>query len=351
MTKPFFSFIFLLCGASMCLAQQPEKIEKNHYEFAPGEKVIFEDNFSTDKPGAFPSKWHIGGCNNFNEPDYYNKTFWKIEKDGDEHLLVISATKRPIGPIIRSQNYLPDSFTVEFDFTLNGHDACAELYFKPKGSSDTCNEITFHLPIIGKIFFSSPAALPPMIEAAFTYPLNNRSWHHFALAYNKRAVDVYLNKYRILSIPDCKFSAESVSLGCIAQVKYKHFKITTGKDDNTFARLLTGRKFVTHAINFEVNSSTIKPESMPFIVQLAQFLKTNPTMKLEIDGHTDSDGNAVTNRKLSNERADEVKRQLVSAGIDSKRLTTKGFGASKPLATNTTAEGKASNRRVEFIRK
>lgn len=351
MTKPFPCFIFLLCSTSICFAQQPGKTEKNNYEFAPGEKVIFEDNFSRDKVGAFPSKWYIAGCNNFNEPDYYNKTFWKTEQEGNEHLLAISATKRPVKPIIKSQNYLPDSFTVEFDFTLDGPDACAELYFTAKESPDSCTEISFHLPIIGKVFFSSPSSLPPMIEAAFPYPLNNRSWHHFALAYNKRSIDVYLNKYHILSIPDCKFSAQSVSLGCIAQVKYKHFRLTTGKENNTFATLLTGKKFVTHAINFEVNRSTVKPESIPFIKQLVRFLEANPAMKLEIDGHTDSDGNAAANRKLSKDRADEIKRHLVTAGIDSKRLSTKGFGASRPLATNATPEGKATNRRVEFMSK
>jgi outer membrane protein OmpA-like peptidoglycan-associated protein len=99
-----------------------------------------------------------------------------------------------------------------------------------------------------------------------------------------------------------------------------------------------------------VNDMAIMPQSMPFVTQLAQFLKDNPTMKLEIDGHTDSDGGDVYNLNLSQARADEVKRQLVASGIPAKRLTTKGFGAAKPIKPNTTATGKAENRRVEFIK-
>jgi outer membrane protein OmpA-like peptidoglycan-associated protein len=149
---------------------------------------------------------------------------------------------------------------------------------------------------------------------------------------------------------DCKFSPYAVALGCVAPVKFKHFRITTGEDNNPFEKILTEKKFITHAINFDAGKSTIKPESMALITQLAQFLDTNPTVKLEIDGHTDSDGDANTNLQLSQARADEVKKQLVAMGIDSNRLATKGFGASKPLQPNTTPEAKANNRRVEFIK-
>jgi len=73
-------------------------------------------------------------------------------------------------------------------------------------------------------------------------------------------------------------------------------------------------------------------------------------VKLEIDGHTDSDGDDGINMQLSFERAYEVKKQLVQMGINEERLTVKGLGASKPLQPNTTPEGKANNRRVEFIK-
>jgi outer membrane protein OmpA-like peptidoglycan-associated protein len=73
-------------------------------------------------------------------------------------------------------------------------------------------------------------------------------------------------------------------------------------------------------------------------------------VKLEIGGHTDSDGDAAKNVALSQSRADAVKKILVDQGIDAARLTTKGYGSTKPVDVNTTPEGKANNRRVEFTK-
>ncbi len=79
-------------------------------------------------------------------------------------------------------------------------------------------------------------------------------------------------------------------------------------------------------------------------------LKQNPDIKYEIDGHTDNTGNSKHNLELSQQRADAVMSQLVSMGIDSSRLTTKGYGDTEPISDNSTPEGKANNRRVEFIK-
>ena len=123
------------------------------------------------------------------------------------------------------------------------------------------------------------------------------------------------------------------------------------QEAKSFDRLLTDKKFVTHAILFDVNSYIIRTESLPFIADLARWLKENPSVKLEIDGYTDDDGTPETNLLLSRHRAEEIKAKLLAAGISKARLTTKGFGSSTPVSSNTTSEGKASNRRVEFIRK
>ena len=112
----------------------------------------------------------------------------------------------------------------------------------------------------------------------------------------------------------------------------------------------TEGKIVTHGINFDIDKATIKPESMGTLNMIVQVLKDNPDLKFEIDGHTDNSGTAQHNLTLSQQRADAVKTQLITMGVDASRLTTKGFGDTKPISDNNTLEGKANNRRVEFVK-
>lgn len=106
-----------------------------------------------------------------------------------------------------------------------------------------------------------------------------------------------------------------------------------------------------YGINFDVDSAVIRDESKPTLDKIVAMLKSDSAMKLTIEGHTDSTGSAEHNQVLSQQRAESVKSYLVASGISSGRLTAVGFGASKPVASNSTAMGKAQNRRVELVRK
>jgi len=113
-------------------------------------------------------------------------------------------------------------------------------------------------------------------------------------------------------------------------------------------KMKVGASVVLHNIFFEFNSSTLTPESYPELARVIKFMDSNPTIRVEIDGHTDNVGSAEYNLKLSEERAKSVARYLIKQGVDPSRIMYKGFGFSQPVATNETEEGRAQNRRVEF---
>lgn len=99
---------------------------------------------------------------------------------------------------------------------------------------------------------------------------------------------------------------------------------------------------------FETAKYNIKPESEVELEKVVQLLQENPTIKIQIEGHTDNVGNAADNQKLSDARAKSVVNYLIQKGIKPERLVAKGFGATKPIADNKTEEGRAQNRRTEL---
>jgi outer membrane protein OmpA-like peptidoglycan-associated protein len=103
-------------------------------------------------------------------------------------------------------------------------------------------------------------------------------------------------------------------------------------------------------INFDSGKATIKKESMPIVEQIIEMMKQAKDIKLSVEGHTDSDGSNESNQKLSEARTKAVVDAIVKGGIDAARLSSAGFGEEKPIADNSTAEGKAKNRRVELIK-
>ncbi len=111
-----------------------------------------------------------------------------------------------------------------------------------------------------------------------------------------------------------------------------------------------GVPIILEGITFDVNKSTIKPESEATLMKALKTLETYTDISVEIGGHTDSDGSAKSNQKLSEARAESVKAWLVNKGIDASRISTKGYGEDKPIADNKTKEGKQKNRRIEFTR-
>jgi outer membrane protein OmpA-like peptidoglycan-associated protein len=138
--------------------------------------------------------------------------------------------------------------------------------------------------------------------------------------------------------------------GAGVSVGYRSVRFAESTADFSDAITASGR-YVTHGILFDTDSDRLKPESAAAIQGIAKGLAADPNLKLLIEGHTDSAGSAAHNLDLSKRRAEAVKLVLVSQfKVDAARLTTAGLGATKPMGSNDTPQGRAQNRRVEFAK-
>ena len=364
--KKLIAFFVLFHSTWLCEAQRSDSI------FRPQEIILFSDDFSECRLGAFPQKWHVdcSSCDHLNfKSTSSNCTVAHWGDTSGIRLTPSNSRGDWIMPTMALTDYLPDSFTLEYDFMLETRNASCNLYFI---YCDNCLCEVFYLYNKGNYKFvlsfggyrgvqSDGEEKDKYVEGEqlIHQGRDSATWHHFALSYYKGLINGYVDGRHLMRVQASRLNPKKFQLNCNhgnGSVRYANVRLATGnyisqQKNEDFKRLLTEKKMVTHSILFDVNSAEIKPESLSFIQKFGLFLKSNPRLKLEIDGHTDNDGLDDFNMQLSQKRALQVKRQLMDLGVSGARLTTKGFGASRPIADNRTAEGKAENRRVEFISK
>ena len=318
-----------------------------NYDFMPGEKILFEDNFLTDADGEFATHWEL------------QKGQAVVNKIGDKAALLITEGNYGwVTPLMKQKKYLGNEWTIEFDHWKKNESYQIILFLQDENHNDK-----------GKIIIGSNEAQVEFLSADGensksmdgNYPENmkgdnnyDNKWHHIAIAYKNKQIKVYVDQVRVVVVPNSNLMPDGFALGGIGSpdgpLIFTNMRIAEGGGMNMLGKKFTDTKIVTHGINFDVNKAIIKPESMGTLNGIVQIMKDNPDIKFEVGGHTDSDGDDASNMKLSQSRADAVRNQLINMGIVASRLTAKGYGESKPIAENTTFEGKANNRRVEFVK-
>lgn len=318
------------------------------YDFIPGTEIIFEDDFTNEQNGEFPSRWDM------------TKGTIEIADWGGENVVWFKKTNSnapdAILPLLknRTEDYLPELFTIEMD-----------VYFhKDNKLNSTYNLFLYDMKNQTKIMKPSK---PVRIEySSITYDMIGDSypgqdklkpaegWRHIAISFNKRALKGYLDDVRVLNLPNLEINPTGIMISAhnvsgSAKPFIRNVRIAKGAVP-LYDKFLTDGKFITTGIKFDVNKATIKPESMGTINYVVQMMTDHSDLKFSVEGHTDSDGELAANQKLSEARARAVVEALKNAGIDAGRLSSKGHGETKPIAGNDSPEGKAQNRRVEFVK-
>ncbi|MEO8822424.1 MAG: OmpA family protein [Ginsengibacter sp.] len=326
---------------------KPTMNSYKNYDFVPGDKIIFEPDLSLEPDAELPARFTI------------KKGSAEIQTYEAEKILHLQPdASTAVEPLMNTEKYLPEQFTLEFDMMLENDEGNYFRYasdfnvgFAKMDNENFYNGGLYKFTIINNskcsISNSGPQNFPPELQKSFS----GNTWHHVAIYVRKNIGKAYIDAYRVCAVNTSPTGADKFYIKADRYgVKIKNMRLAEGGDDK-YNKIVTDGKFITHGILFDVNKSSIKPESMGALNEIAKLLKDHKDLNFEIDGHTDSDGNDDTNMKLSLSRSEAVKAKLVDMGIDDSRLTTKGFGESKPIDKNDNAEGKANNRRVEFVKK
>lgn len=321
---------------------QPD-LKATKIEFVPGERTVFFDDFSDAAEGEPPPHWKVRG------------DAMEIRAGGGvKQLTNIGHSNITSAPI----NF-PASFTFEVDLKFpfpSDEIGVADFNLETKAGKGAARIRISGYPGNGTIEYLAEDSKDRLDQKKvpgidFGQPVRVALWSQ------EGRFRVYINGERILDSSNTTVPPVSIIYvefnGAMAPAEVGIRRVRVAESAPDFATVIgaTG-KYVTHGINFDTDSDRLKPESAPVLRQVVAGLEKNPNLKLEIDGYTDSVGNAAHNLDLSKWRAEAVRNVLVAQfGVDAARLTSNGFGAAKPIASNDTADGRAQNRRVEFLRK
>lgn len=351
--------------------EEPTLKSYSKFDFIPGERILYTEDFAQDAIGELPMNWNASGKG---------------------EAVTIEGKSGKWLRLYQGNSYLPgnnkkfgENFTVEFDLIY---------FFQPKVSGYVLPNINFGLfssadedQTDNKFlrdhnnFNSLEVEIHPGSNAGSRLASYKKGLHtftsdrapingyfeqfnkvlHYSIQVQKQRFRMWINETKVFDIPRAINIGDTLNqvFFSLEGSNYKdeeiglyltNVKVATGVAD-TRHKLIEEGKFSTTGILFDFQSATIKPESFGVIKDIANVLKENEGVKIKVVGHTSNDGDDAANMELSKQRSAAVKEALVKEySIDAARIQTEGKGETQPIADNKTKEGKAQNRRVEFIK-
>jgi OmpA-OmpF porin, OOP family len=316
-------------GADKAESLKPGEGAWANYDFKPGERVLYADDFTGDEVGDFPKRM-----------EFKEGALEIVEWQDARYLRATSDSKF----YLTLPEVLPERFTMEFDYTIPAGEVWISfgnenkrIEFGGDGTTTVYNQDT-KITANGQVADNERGKL--------------RKGRVLA---DGKYVKVYVDDTRVLNVPNADLGrADKILFYTDADVKtpslFGNFRVAAGGKKLYDALAARGR-VATQGIYFDTGSDRIRPESTPTLKEIGAMLKDHPELKLTIEGHTDNVGSAASNQALSEKRAAAVRQFLIdSYQVDAARLEAKGLGQSKPAGSNDTPEGRQNNRRVELVK-
>jgi len=298
-----------------------------NYDFVPGSRTIFYEDFSGDDVGDFPRRFKLKDGN----LEVVNIKGQKTLRSAEGGVVFIVLPEK-----------LPDRFTVEAVYHSPTESNPMFLYTGGNDNKFGC-------------YFNSAFVHAEATSGTKT-GADPKGFVTCRFTVDTKYVRGYIDSVRTANAPGVT----------IARTDTLYVQLPGGAENDptllASIRIAEGGKKLydlisakgrasTQGILFDVGSDHIRGESTPTLVEIGDMLKSHPELKLTIEGHTDNAGSAADNQALSDKRAAAVKQYLVSKySIDAARLKSVGYGATKPVSPNTTSEGRQNNRRVELVK-
>ena len=338
-------------GHSAAEAAAPGTGAWANYDFVPGERVLFAEDFTADRVGDFPRRLeYVGGLMEV------------VEANGARYLRASAEGRFAVN----LPETLPTRFTIEFDATVPANWESI-LFFSGEGVRDLGSAPTgacCYVPTAAVFFSPSEVGLRRDGQTVASSrrigdllgagDLTGRLMR-IRLHVDGRYAKLYLNETRVANVPNLEFTrTDKLYFDLNAEedvpILIGNLSINAGGRALYDALLADGR-FATQGILFDTGSDRIRPESTPTLKEIGETMRAHPDLRLRIEGHTDNVGNAAFNQTLSEKRAAAVKAFLEKEyGVASDRLEAQGFGDTRPVVSNDTLEGRQGNRRVELVK-
>jgi OOP family OmpA-OmpF porin len=307
-----------------------------NFDFKPGDRVLFVEDFSRDEVGNFPARLELKQGN-----------AEVVEWQGRRFLSIPSATLIEIA----LPEALPERFTIELDYFpgyAKNYGYQPLILFAEESNPDSPRNP--HVKFADNAGIGGPQEFTTTISSAY-----RDSLYKVRVMADGQYAKVYINERRVANAPKANLARPNKLILNLhgwdkEPTLIGNIHIAAG-GKKLYDALAEKGRVATQGIYFDTGSDRLRPESSATLKEIGTMLKEHPELRLTIEGHTDNVGTAEANLALSDKRAAAVRQHLVdSYQVDGARLQAKGLGQTKPAGSNDTPEGRQQNRRVELVK-